>query len=436
VDSFRNGETIAKEADFDFIARILAHLDPSLISLGLSSTALEQRRDAAMRSVIDLSSINASLHIQHTSPAVQAYSARYFPVLIEHWPGIIQWLEFLVAHTQATVPGGTESMMHLCCDILDTIVASSTDNVYKEELATRQCTIDLIYLLLRQKERRSPHKYYYIPPLQASPGQGRCKIVKLFQTALHTESGWKAMEERLASVNRRTRDAIAHSLVVRAEEMVVRDPSFTIGVLDTLHSLVWAVSRISSNACIWNALKRAHFLSSFAHSLSILSEQADRSEIANQQCWASIGKSAAMFTFCANRGSAITELMEDGSYISCVSRCVQHHSTPTEVLLGLDNVIPYFYLFKAYMSADARGEVSLLTKPRKFATEKATKIYNEYAKFLDCVRATHGGKRRQGVDMCSNMKVRLWLCPLVLTSVIEFRFVLAALVDSSQLAEK
>ncbi|KAJ3531902.1 hypothetical protein NMY22_g7964 [Coprinellus aureogranulatus] len=403
----RDGEIIAREADFDFVGRVLASLDPSLIPLGLDERIVAQRRDAAMKSIVDLSTINMTLHTEHSSPLVQGYEARYFPMLLERWPGVIKWLEFLLVYTHATVPAAVDTIIHLCCDILDTIVRSSADNVYKEELATADSTVDLIYFLLRQKEVQSPHRYHFIVPLQARRGEGRCKIVKLFQTSLQTDAGWKAMESRLALVNRRTRDSIVHSLVTRAKEMVRRNPSFTISVLDTLHSLVWAVGRITSNNCIWNAFQRAGFLPTFAAALAELGMLAMGSRVTDQQCWASIGKSVAMFSFCAHNRPAVIDLVAEGQFFGIVSLCFEHDPSPVDLLNGLDNVIPYFYLAKAYESASPMRTLAHVFKAHtgRFTTSpRAAKIHEEYTRFIEYVQMTHDGRRAISPNMCSNMK--------------------------------
>ncbi|KAJ3522782.1 hypothetical protein NMY22_g11740 [Coprinellus aureogranulatus] len=403
----RNGEIIAREADFDFVGRVLASLDPSLIPLGPDERIVAQRRDAAMKSIVDLSTINMTLHMEHSSPLVQGYEARYFPMLLERWPGVIKWLEFLLVYTHATVPAAVDTIIHLCCDILDTIVGSSADNVYKEELATTESTVDLIYLLLRQKEVQSPHRYHFIVPLQARRGEGRCKIVKLFQTSLQTDAGWKAMESRLASVNRRTRDSIVRSLVTRAKEMVRRNGSFTISVLDALHSLVWAVGRITSNNCTWNAFKRAGFLPTFAAALAELGMLAMGSRVRDQQCWASIGKSVAMFSFCAHNRPSVVDLVAEGQFFGIVSLCFEHDPSPVDLLNGLDNVIPYFYLAKAYESASPMRTLAQVFKAHtgRFTTSpRAAKIHEEYTRFIEYVQMTHDGRRAITPNMCSNMK--------------------------------
>lgn len=357
-----------------------------------------------MKAVIDLSS-NTFPCIWHRSPAVQAYETRYFAMIVENWPGVIRWLEFLLIHTQVRTPGGTEAIVHLCCDLLDTILSSSTENVYKEELATRQCTIDLIYMILCQRERHTAHQYFYIPPLQARPGEGRCKIVKLFETAMGTQTVWNAMGERLMSIHRRTRDAIVWSLVARAEEIALRNPTFTIGVMDTLQSLVYAVSRITVNPWIRNAFRRVNYLASYAYALFALAERAEHSKVTDQKCWASIAKSAAMLSFCAENTSALTDLMEAGHYIACVVLCFRYQASPVELLKGLDNVLPYLYLSRAYHFANNQNKISSLLEPRRFSTEQESRIYREYARFLSHVRATHAQGSKLSVNLCSNMKV-------------------------------
>ena len=174
-------EIVIKEADTDYLLKVLGFLDLSLIQTG-ANPFLTQR---GVNAVLDIIYITIIIEEAADSPHLQAFKAPFYPILVEHWPVIAQWFSFIIG-----LQTRTPSSARLCCSALDLIAqGAAAGNAYMESISTAECTIGILYEIVCKKDHKDPDRYYSIPHIR---GQGVCAVARVLYSYAHAPSAWSS----------------------------------------------------------------------------------------------------------------------------------------------------------------------------------------------------------------------------------------------------
>ncbi|KAJ3501199.1 hypothetical protein NMY22_g19006 [Coprinellus aureogranulatus] len=408
---------------FDPVEKILEHLDGSLIPpLPLDPTDRDAIRniELASKSVYTCIPLFRSLRFApRMTEEIKAYKERCFEMMVGKWGAVKAWMAHLVVHA----PGSNDSgkVLQYCADALVAILAGAQDSPAKQEMVSMPGTADLVYVLLCQTSRRTGK--YQILRVYDHP-RAHCAATELFKHIFDSTAGWDAMEQRLRAVTGRTRKNILNAIGGRAEQMAEEaTPENIHGYAISFTFLTEGLSRLSSDADLWDALYRGKAISRCASALCKLAEKAHNANVADQDAWNYISDSIQMLTsftvkFAPNPIHTLPSVIEAGIFraaLICLSHVDRRGSSLTlpssGAVAALESMLPYFYVGKVYLSAADRGDLDDFDPsknpwdhPMDVRGAKAIRIWCLCAVELQRAWKAHSWRKGFAVNLCSNAK--------------------------------
>lgn len=298
------------------------------------------------QAMADFGVIVQSLHKARKLGNVQSFSDLAMPIIFQNWADLMRWLTYMLSQVSLD---SRSNVATLCCELLRGATAGADHDPYREELAMRDCTIDLIFLLLCQTDDAG--SYLYVPPR----ADRSCAILSLFREYFQVPSMREALDERLHCRRQHIRKAILKSLVGRARTCVERGTSRAtiVGSIKSLSCILEGIDQFTSDPALWRILYRQDFLREFTAALLALVEHGTSWNMSQDQfVWRSVANSfyvvchSTMFSPRSPRESVLK--LVNAGLISCaqicLSRILDAHSVHAKrfrtVLL---NIIPYLY---------------------------------------------------------------------------------------------
>lgn len=403
---------------FDPVDEILDALSPSRIPnapVGVGDFEAETNTQDAIEAILSIASIFTALNkTSERTQKVEAYSARCYQRLVDHWGGLTQWIFHLVLHaSNLTNP---RLFLLRCALALEVIICDAEGNAYKEDLVAQNRTVDLVYLLLCQVDQNDGRSHY-ISELDSSSD---CPIVELLRSSLRSRTGIAAMTARLETVSHGTRNGIVTSVLGRCQEIaeLAKDP-FLSRAAYAIRCLVSSTLCLVMPQASWVSFQRRDFLTIQGRALALLCNKARESRgDSGASFWETI--SGTIFTLVAttthrlvvNPSARVRTLVEAG-ILEIALQCLQVSTVKPSsggVYEALGSLLPYMASSKVYEAVTRRGDVELWDSTKESMPSSPRKIWESYAFVFGANHYAYEARKASHVNMCGNVKVSQETC--------------------------
>lgn len=406
---------LARESDLETVARTLNIFDSSPISadrLRECGPPPPEWMATITRAMADFGVIVQSLHKARSLVNVRVFSDLTMPIIFEKWADLVRWLTYMLAQASTD---SRSNIAALCCELVRGATAAADEDPHREELAARDCTVDLIYLLLCQMDETG--SYLYLPP-RADRSYG---ILSLFREYFKVTSMRAAMDRRLHCRSQRISSTILKSLVGRTRKCVemATNKSTVVGCIKNLSCILEGIGHFATDPALWKELHRQDFLREFTAALLALVEKGTSWQMAQDDfVWRAVGD--CFFVVCHSSTFsprspryAVLELMNAGLLSCmriCLSRIFTSHSIYAKNIRRIFiNILPYLYTPQVHDATDD------IYSPYDLRLQDYDGSYN-WEGFDDLIRwgktVQHAGPRRDNpIAMCSNLRVSHFMFP-------------------------
>ncbi|KAJ3522780.1 hypothetical protein NMY22_g11739 [Coprinellus aureogranulatus] len=399
--------------DDGFIPHLLSAFDiskvPSL-SAKRGDPGVLNVTDSTTQALLKLLTVFQALSNPSSHPNALAFSEHTHRCALEQWDGITQWMLYFLRAPSAL--GSPRALVDLVNQTLIAMFEGNKDNTYKQELISRESTIDVIFTSLCLIDPETRH-YHYIATTDRDP----CCILDLLnEVVARSELGLQAAILRYQSLTAKQRKALVKALVDRPQIPVWKSKAGTLGAVKSRTFLTMALFRLigeDSTGSLWGTFNRRHWLHThLVDTCAIANMVHKRGAGADAyEYWWYLGRCLAAAIFCTtmsspNPSACIHKLVEDG-VLSCAAMAIPYmDDTWTMLIDSLSALIPYVYLNRVMTAVQRRGDDLEYRKMRRCPdTFKAT--YMEYANGLNSPKGfpyVHAALHPE-MNICNNLGV-------------------------------
>ncbi|KAJ3550061.1 hypothetical protein NMY22_g658 [Coprinellus aureogranulatus] len=396
-------------AQFDPMDAILDALDcarvPPVPMDSMDAMQTESVHDA-FQAILNGISIFRSANLTPLPRNVEEYADRCYSRLLERWSDVLKWIFNLIMKSPDMTNRTT--VLLICAELLRTISEGTNDKPYKEDIVTQHRTVDLVYLLLCQKERWGGRNCHVTETDMTID----CPISSLFHTYFLSTAGRAAAQGRLQNISRGTRDRIIRSILERSEELgsLTSDSSLD-QAADRLGCLAAGVMCLVIRPDLWDAFNAQDFLYIQACSLSRLCENATAAGVKRHRFWETISDTIFVVSrttthiLVSNPGSRIRRLVE-GNFLEGAFQCLPHvgFSPSSGVYGALKYLLPYMSLSKVYEAVKGHVNLTRLLYAEGLSS-KGRDILDGYRFIFGMNHYAFTQRTDTHVNMCTNRKV-------------------------------
>lgn len=366
--------------------------------------------DDAVEAIRTISTIFGALNETPQPKTVEEYTNLCYRRLVDQWGSLTQWIANLILNSSNLEDARV--VMLCCAKALLAIIDKTHGNAYKEDLVNQYRTVDLVFLLLCEKDRSGGSRRYVTGLDRALT----CPIIELFRSYFFSQVGYDTAKARLEAAGRSTRSKIIAAILERSEELAtLANDAFSLDkAAFGIRCLVASTFCLVSSLPLWVSFHSRNFLNVQARVFSALCEKIrdhERTDLID--FWESV--SGGIFALVAaatdisiiNPGARIRELVE-GGILGCALQCLPHvgPSASGGVYEALRALLPYMTLSKVYEAAIAQGDLHEWSRGNA-QPYQAQEAWADYEFIFKVNRYIHVsiGRGDARISLCANRKV-------------------------------
>ncbi|KAF5331359.1 hypothetical protein D9611_011875 [Ephemerocybe angulata] len=412
---------LTAEYSFYFLEELLQPLDASLVPegplpqhrVGSPESVEWKNANDALQALQKLGPFFKALtHAQGDSPSedTTACIATCLETLANSWFGVSKWMAYSLLHASRMPDHGW--LVTACTNILVCLTSDyhGTPSAINREMGTKSSTIDIIFILLGQKDKEG--RYYTASHRKYSEG---CTLMSLLSAQFDDNMGREALDTRYDSVSRTTRRAMVASLVDRAAHLV-KD----IGVDGKLVYAAVSVQHLFDGALdlamylpIWKEFIRQDGIAKFTSALCTLSDTAHvhwggflNIEFWMAMSWATEKLICSVIYRSANPAENLAQMFECGVFLCMVRSlwCSLRPETEFGCSLPPRALLPYLRMRKVFEVLYRRGDIDAFRQRDKdLLNADIEKMCEVFQGTLDDSTRVFIDRKDASISMCSNL---------------------------------
>jgi hypothetical protein len=233
VKASGSGVYLSDSLDVHILQDILDDLAPKIPrSSEFESATARQVVESASTAMKDWATILRCLESSPAEfPVIQAAMDDCLGLLSVHWEDVARWMSFFI---QWASPSDVPPFLSLgcCVQIMRTIATNVDANIFKSQIASTLCTVDVLFNFLFLGDPHTPGRAGRIRLGHTLT----CSIAHLYHLLSQHDVQKQSLTARLSSASLRQREAFVSSLVQRIQELPA-SPSDAEGLVSAAEDL-------------------------------------------------------------------------------------------------------------------------------------------------------------------------------------------------------
>lgn len=397
---------------YDPLEMMLDALDATLVpvlppSVGLGGAMLKVVCNAD-DGLFGLTVILRCLNFAPRTPALDLYTNRAYAMVIEAWPGIVRWMVYLLLCGNGPTDYGQDPFLR-CTQVLRMICYHAKGHAQKEELVSQTHTVDVLFLLLRQKDSETGR--FWDRVVCADPSG----VSDLLQRFCESGVGGPAIIARLRTVSSETRRAVTEAVVIRALEMVsyleTNNPEAVAISISCILGAIWQL--VQSDRTTLRTFLRHNYLAVFATALRQLSETpptVQQMTSSGPSFWWYVSASVELvikmaLSYARHPSQGIAKVMEAG-ILTCVLRYLPFANPSRDpVVESLFILLPYLYPPKPFFAILSTQQLAAIWNETPSMPGNALEVWSAIRTISKLHTATFITRKDVRIRMCNNLMV-------------------------------
>ncbi|KAJ3518769.1 hypothetical protein NMY22_g13517 [Coprinellus aureogranulatus] len=410
---------------YDPLQRILEALDATLIprvsGLKFDDALRKKIRDACeglTEMVVILRSIQDCEQLAGPKPealAREQYLNRAFIMVTQKWPEITKWMLFLLSAGVKLDPDEMRPAISCGQALRFLFTRAPKENAYREELLSQDITVNVLFVLLRQKDQTVGRYWDHVPT-----SSGASMISSLLEQCCLSSAGKRAVGGRLATLSAKARSAVIEAIFGRAHETVLQAKVENFeGATLTLRRIISSVMHLTTNQATYRLLDEQNCLNKLSQDFCHLARKASAAEQAlahplyrpfPRSVWIELTSAARRLLKIAFQSaphpSRNVATMIDAGILECSFECLAYaRSGPSDesILDVLRALLPYLYSAKAVLTRHSLHHPSAVFHDPAPRAQDAFELWTAWKSILEQSAPAFVGWKDRHTGICCNL---------------------------------